>query len=1160
MSDERKLKAELRGVETAIEKLEAERDKGMVDIGRYMRLRKEYEVRKAELEQQLGSEEDSAPGETVSGPIQPISKQSSLVVADFNSGTGTNNLGGQMGAAYDLPNHLHETYVKEQGRGRVARLKYHVEDWSAFWMKLRGTDLTPYSALVFDIRADQPGSVTEMKIELKRADRKEVSIIYVSGITISWQTKILNLDDFVPVGYAEPLSSLTDMEELVFTFEAKRSGTDGVIYLDNVVFRPRELSASALSSSLSAVKKEALESRKAELIEEYKAANAQLGRALSDVDRVRLKRQIEKIEKEIKDIEEQLRQPDNEASEEYVLGSVGFLADVLSISPDRYDAGPAQPWIRLKVESSRPISDCEGQIYDIRRLTDATDQQGTPLPRFQATILSWADNKFEPISFQSYKPEYLDLVWRADDPPIPADELRVASARDRGKRDTKSPDWGQRQDFIPLKPGHYLFVVRIFAAGYDIPLECRYRLHWPGPGQEDEIRLFEFGSKKLSPKQFQPRILDAAIARQIPVGKPTELIAQVRRTDSGGLKAILEIETDYSPSGEDVKSKPFQLEFPLDIQNQPQAALLLLKVESPDFDPRIQTKRLAVPSDGDSELCTFFLTPKYTGKLTVHLEVYKDDVFAASRLLRTNSEPSDRVSVSSKEFFIVSIPMAVVVSRAKSAYEVRDTLSEGELGRRSQSTRTDDGDVVRDGPITQLWNDYVRRRLWLYYVIWLVATALGFVADLGQVLGLTTCQQLELFAVLAFLGGAVIPGFSFLPDLRRRYENWDRLLTLGLLILVTGSFGWIAYQNCNGDTSTPSGSEYQVRVEDKETGDPIENAKVTIEMGGWASKNEFTDSNGIARIPIAASSVGKPGRLIVEASGYERYVESINLIVSTLPDAVQLEPIPFQDGTWTRPTDGMVMVYVSGSTFQMGSTDSEIKAALAQCEQLYGTGECDPSLSADESPPHLVTLDSFYIDRTEVTNSQYALCVAAGICQVSSYARNPIYNEDDYPVVGVSWDDAAAYCIWAGGRLPTEAEWEYAARGSNGRIYPWGDTFDGTRLNYCDSRCTEEHKDTDHDDGYKVTAPVGSFPDGISWCKVLDIAGNVSEWVQDWHGNYPTEPQTNPTGPQTGSFKVLRGGSWINDQVGVRAANRMYPMSSERVGFIGFRCSVAPDD
>jgi formylglycine-generating enzyme required for sulfatase activity len=131
---------------------------------------------------------------------------------------------------------------------------------------------------------------------------------------------------------------------------------------------------------------------------------------------------------------------------------------------------------------------------------------------------------------------------------------------------------------------------------------------------------------------------------------------------------------------------------------------------------------------------------------------------------------------------------------------------------------------------------------------------------------------------------------------------------------------------------------------------------------------------------------------------------------------------------------------------------------------------------------------------------------------------SPFYEDEskaDHPAACVSWDDAAACCGWAGGRLPTEAEWEKAARGSDGRTYAWGETIDCTRGNF--RGCPD----------FFATAPVGSFPAGISPYGALDMAGNVWEWMNDWMGweYYPYSPQENPAGPETGKMRTVRGGS-----------------------------------
>ena len=248
--------------------------------------------------------------------------------------------------------------------------------------------------------------------------------------------------------------------------------------------------------------------------------------------------------------------------------------------------------------------------------------------------------------------------------------------------------------------------------------------------------------------------------------------------------------------------------------------------------------------------------------------------------------------------------------------------------------------------------------------------------------------------------------------------------------------------------------------------------------------------------------------------------------------------------TWTRPEDGTVMVYVPGGTFLMGSAEG------------------DPDTDHDEFPQHPVTLDGFWIDQTEVTNAQYALCVPDGECERLGFADNALYNGDDQPVVTITWYDATAYCESVGARLPTEAEWEYAARGEQRSIYVWGNEFDCTRGNFDDTYESEFDgyvvPGGEGCDGYAITAPVGSFPDGASWCGALDMAGNAWEWVEDWHGTYPATAQVNPIGPAEGENKVVRGGGWDSNHTQVRTAYRLdlFIRPGISYDFIGFRCAM----
>jgi len=226
----------------------------------------------------------------------------------------------------------------------------------------------------------------------------------------------------------------------------------------------------------------------------------------------------------------------------------------------------------------------------------------------------------------------------------------------------------------------------------------------------------------------------------------------------------------------------------------------------------------------------------------------------------------------------------------------------------------------------------------------------------------------------------------------------------------------------------------------------------------------------------------------------------------------------------------MEYVDVPAGEFLMGSTVEQVAAYGKEC-----TG-CDYSI---EQPQHRVYLDTFQIGKFEVTNRQYMQCVRAGACTGNS--TDPA--KDDHPVVSVAWFEADSFCRWNGGRLPTEAEWEKAARGTDGRIYPWGDespTCDLANYTGCG----------------KDTKPVGSTPKGASVYGAQDMAGNVWEWVNDWYdGNYyQNSPQKNPTGPDSGEYRVLRGGSWDDESWDLRAASRVRYYPNFRLDFYGFRC------
>jgi iron(II)-dependent oxidoreductase len=288
----------------------------------------------------------------------------------------------------------------------------------------------------------------------------------------------------------------------------------------------------------------------------------------------------------------------------------------------------------------------------------------------------------------------------------------------------------------------------------------------------------------------------------------------------------------------------------------------------------------------------------------------------------------------------------------------------------------------------------------------------------------------------------------------------------------------------------------------------------------WLGDRRLGEAGPGNDLRLARLGVG-PHRLYAKArrEGMKRWEREVQVVadqaVEVVIDIEALRPEP------PRTEDRAEMVLVPAGEFWMGSDEYP-----------------------DEKPRHRVYLDAYHIDKYEVTNALYKRFMDPTGRSAPALWTNSNFNGPTQPVVGVDWYDAEAYCRWAGKRLPTEAEWEKAARGTDGRKYPWGHDWDSSKAN---SREIKIDK----------TVAVGSYPAGVSPYGAHDMAGNVWEWVADWYDKdyYKRSPDRNPTGPSTGQYKVLRGGAWVNNPINLRTADRSSNTPDGRNNDVGFRCA-----
>ena len=308
------------------------------------------------------------------------------------------------------------------------------------------------------------------------------------------------------------------------------------------------------------------------------------------------------------------------------------------------------------------------------------------------------------------------------------------------------------------------------------------------------------------------------------------------------------------------------------------------------------------------------------------------------------------------------------------------------------------------------------------------------------------------------------------------------------------------------------------------------NTKIALSTKTNIPISTATETN--TSIPVTETKTGMP---TLKPTGVDEETPIPSQTATRTPAPSET---PTLDGLAPVKTDasGAEMLLVEAGTFLMGSDAS----------------------AADEKPAHIVNLSDYYIDKYEVTNADYKICVDSLACSLpktTTFYISSIYR--NHPVVFVNWEKASEYCEWRDARLPTEAEWEKAARSSETLNYPWGNVFNGNALNFCDLECSYDWADKSYRDRYTMTAPIGTYPDGASAYGVFDMAGNVSEWVADWYADdyYPNSPTLDPLGPESGIYRVLRGGSWYDRKLNLRTFKRIQLRPNVSYNYTGFRCA-----
>lgn len=272
------------------------------------------------------------------------------------------------------------------------------------------------------------------------------------------------------------------------------------------------------------------------------------------------------------------------------------------------------------------------------------------------------------------------------------------------------------------------------------------------------------------------------------------------------------------------------------------------------------------------------------------------------------------------------------------------------------------------------------------------------------------------------------------------------------------------------------------------------------------------------------------------------------------PNTLEIDPTKFNLSSISTPDSTLTVMSLSATPIEENVKQkiSEVDemVMLYVPEGIFLMGDDSDSAYTNEKPVHEVFLNAYWIDKHEVTNNQYKLCVEAGQCSMPKNAEFLNFQKyENQPAVNITWLQAKEYCNWAERDLPTEAQWEKAARGPNGQIYPWGDLQPDIKI-------------ANFNNNIGKTTMAGNYPDGVSYYGLHDMAGNVWEWVNDWYSKDYYSSQTewkNPEGPDSIQLKVIRGGSWNSPALHLRSSYRSWFIYDSSNEDIGFRCAMDAD-